>query len=69
MANLTNRVGEKLMFKTQQEENHYMVEFEKNVLKRAKMEEKKKNQLIEEQEFKEIMGEKKFEKISRVKDR
>ena len=43
MARQTSHVGEKLMFKTQQQENTYIVEFEKNVLKRAKIEEKKKN--------------------------
>ena len=42
MRNLTNRVDEKLQFKQKKLETEYYNEWEKNILKRAKMEEKKK---------------------------
>ena len=48
--NLTGRVEEKLTFKSQKVENDYYTEFEKNVLKRAKMEELKKQKRNETNE-------------------
>lgn len=50
MHSLTNRVDEKLTFKSQKLENDFYQEFEKNVLKRAKMEELKKQKNTEKNE-------------------
>ena len=66
MNNLTNRVDEKLQFKTERQDNNYMAEFEKNVLKRQKMEVRKKTQAEQVAEYKEVMDEKKWEKSVRV---
>lgn len=44
MINLTEKVEEKLNFKTERQDNNYMAEFEKNILKRQKMEARKKTQ-------------------------
>ena len=47
MKNLTSKVNEKLDFKMLKIENDYNSEFEKNVLKRTKIEEKKKKKAEE----------------------
>ena len=47
MQNLTSKVNEKLDFKVLKIENDYNSEFEKNVLKRQKIEEKKKKKAEE----------------------
>jgi len=66
MYNQTNRVNEKLLFKTQKQENDYHTRFEQNVLDRQKIEEKKKKRAEELVQLAEFDHEKKQEKIMGV---
>ena len=59
MQNLTNRVNEKLLFKSAKMENDFQSEFEKNVLKRQKIEEKKKKKAEEKNAWAEFKQEEK----------
>ena len=69
MKNLTKTVNEKLEFKNAKIENDYQAEFEKNVLKRSKMEEKKKKQQENQYNLLEFDKEKKEEKLDMVRRR
>ena len=69
MIEITEKVEEKREFKHIQIENEYMAEFEKNVVKRQKMEEKKKKLAEAKNYDTEQDAEKKLEKLDGVKAR
>ena len=69
MKNLTNRVNEKIVFVQQQQVQDFEHEFEKNVMKRKKMEEKKKKRHEELNQDFEFHQEKKMEKLMGVQAR
>lgn len=62
----SDKVGEKLTFKSTAIENDYVDQFRKNVLKRQGMEEKKKKKAEEKQAVNEFEFEKKAEKLYAV---
>ena len=69
MKEITEQVEEKREFKHIQIENEFMSEFEKNVMKRGKMEEKKKKLAEAKNYDTEQDAEKKLEKLDGVKAR
>ena len=69
MQNLTNRVNEKLNYKAERIENDYQSQFEKNILKRKAIEDKKKKQDMERFQEKEFANEKKHEKLMEIERR
>ena len=66
MKDLTERVKEKMSFKAEKIENDFQDMFEKNVLKRQGMEEKKKKKAEEKGQYNDFMLEKKEEKLMGV---
>lgn len=69
MHDMTNRVNEKLEFKSDKVESDYFAQLEKNTMKRKKIEDKKKTQAQEDHLQKEFLTEQKVEKLMQVKDR